>query len=95
MAKKEKKENKKVAMTLRYDVEQEAEILDMMKAMGEKTMSKAFLSAPKLLRIGANKLIEKQRKIEQQQAEITELRSVLSAWQQFNTKLESFVNKKG
>lgn len=94
LPKKGKKPSYPKAMTIRYDEQQEKEVMQMMEAMQVKTMSKAFLAAPKLLADAAEKVIRLEKEIEKQGLENYELRSMVESWNSFNKKLEEFVKKR-
>lgn len=82
------------AMTIRYTEEQEQEILIMAEKMGKKSMSKAFLAAPRLIEAQHEKIINLTTLTEKQLKRIDELQAIINQWTELNMRLEQFVRRK-
>lgn len=93
--KKKKKPSYPKGLTIRYNKNDEKELLDLMERTDDKTMTKALLKTPRIMR-RQQQLIERQvEEIQAKNDRIYELEEILSSWLQFNKKLESFINKRG
>lgn len=89
-----KMQSKDKAMTIRYDAVQEKQILEMQEKIGEKTMSKAFLKAPIVLKNMMAEIIELKATTQRQNIQIEQMKGIINAWASFNNRLEEFVKKR-
>lgn len=89
----QKKKDYPKAMTIRYDEQQEAEINQMAEKMGEKTMAKAFLKSPIVIKNMKTKIDELEKQVEEQRSKLIELTEIVDSFNDFNKKLEAFVSR--
>lgn len=85
------KKRKHKTMTIRYNARQEKEIQALMMMLGEKTMAKAFLKTPGIVKKQLKEIEGMSRLIERQGEKIYKFREIAGAWDLFNKKLEKFV----
>ncbi len=89
----QKQSNFPKAMTIRYDEKEEADIIKMQEKMGEKTMSKAFLKAPLVIKNMKSKIDELELMVNEQKTKMDELTMIVDSFNEFNVRLEKFVNR--
>lgn len=91
--KRSKKPSYPKAMTIRYNLLQEQDIQELMLTMEQKTMTKALLAAPNVIKEQNLKCLSLEKQIGLQREKIYELQDIVTHWTGFQNRLDEFLNK--
>lgn len=80
-----------MALTLRMDEQQEAEVNELKEFLEESAASKALLRAPKLIKEQHRKIEEMSIVIDKQREKLREQKQVIEGWMIFERRLRDYV----